>query len=169
MSNSDIFMCIHDNKSNKQWCEDYESKGWSIFKKGKQSIKLISFKNQTLNELWTPYKTYVSFGFNRTIDEERIEGVMNIGKIISGNEKIIFAYGELNNKLPKKHSYQISGLYSKDGFVKGNNENDEFHKENITKKKTPLVKVKNKNPYFNYVNQIKICIVVLVVISLIFI
>jgi hypothetical protein len=166
MSNSDIFMCIHDNKSNKQWCEDYESKGWSIFKKDKQSIKLISFKNQTLNELWTPYKTYVSFGFNRTIDEERIEGVMNIGKIISGNEKMLFSYGELTNSVPKKHNNQISGLYSKDGFVKGKNEEGSFFNNKTTKNRT-LVYVKNKNPYFNNKNHIKNVIFIWILIIII--
>ncbi len=118
MTGADIIMCgiLKDLKTS--FCSDYEAKGWNLILKATQMVKLTGFsKNDSLSSAWNPYVTYFSFSFSRNIDPNRLAGVLNIPKILSGKEIMIAAYGALSGATPSKHSNQLIGFYSVDGSI----------------------------------------------------
>ncbi len=150
MSGSDIIMCgiLGDLKTT--FCSDYESKGWNLILKDTQMIKLTGFSsNDNLDPKWSPYVSFMSFSFSRGIDPNRITGVLNIPKIINGNEKMVTAYGSMSGSTPRKHNNQLVGFITLDGSgINGQLISvDGINGVSKTKQKT-LIPIKNlKKPF----------------------
>lgn len=152
MSQSDIILCAIMSDDT-QSCTDYDAKGWSLVIKTTQKVKLIKFTKENLDSKWSPYKTHVSFAFERDIDPERIDGIMNLDKILSGDESIVSAYGKMTKNIPNKHNNQMIGFKTKDGSTVNNElikTSSQIELEAVTISAThSLIPITNKKSFLN--------------------